>query len=462
MEKEIIKIIKQHRYKNFKKLNYYLKQNNLYSDVKRKDIKDIFDNYNKKHAVKHYNKNLMGNKFSSIPNAWQMDVFKVGSVSEWLLLVNINTKFAWTKEIIRTKKPKKDKPQKGGVPFNDIINHFNEFVMIYKPKVIETDEEKAFVGLKMNSYMREHNIIHKTVPNWNHEYLSVINKLCQTLSRKIYYKDNINEESEESDEIKDDNDEEVDFKQVNYDDKDEHDIANGDVDELVDEYNNTYNDAIKMTPNEMMKNKEAQYEWIYNQLMLRDTKEKMLLNEPLEPKKDKVLYLLDIDRGAKKFEKDQRRYEYSEDYYYLVKQRTPYLYEICGKDGVVKAVPRYRLLKLENTKSKRLARSVNDELAKDRQIKDTYYFVKIIDYKTPPKAEPTIDNCKYEVKIKKYKPETKSFSISLDPITYSVYQLRKALNHPTNITELEREFLKNNEDKYKYDSEKHLIVPLSS
>ena len=202
MEKEIIKIIKQHRYKNFKKLKYYLKQNNLYSDVKRKDIKDIFDNYNKKHAVKHYNKNLMGNKFSSIPNAWQMDVFCV-SDDKWLLLININTKFAWTKEIIRTKKPKKDKPQKGGVPFHDIINHFNEFVEIYKPKVIETDEEKAFVGLKMNSYMREHNIIHKTVPNWNHEYLSVINKLCQTLSRKIYYKDNINEESDESDEIKD-------------------------------------------------------------------------------------------------------------------------------------------------------------------------------------------------------------------------------------------------------------------
>ena len=442
MEKEIIKIIKKYKFKDFDQLKYYLKDDENFKDIDPAYIRKVFNKYNKRRALRTYNKFFMGNKFSAFDNAWQMDIFKVKSASSWLLCININTKYAWTSEI-------KENPR-GGISNAAFLPKLKEFVQMFDPKIIECDEERAFTSIKTTEYLSSQNIILKITPKKYHGYLSVINRLCKTLSEKIFYEDNLNEsdpEQEQEEELKEIERDWDDSEDYN----DSHDVAIDDVKSLVDVYNKTYNRAIKMTPEEMMKDKRAQAEYIFNQMEIRDKKDKMNLKYKLKIG-DNVRYILDEDRGGRQFDKNQRRKQLSEDYYKIAAEVTPYLYSIMGRDGITKEVPRFRLIKLDNTRSKTFAHSVNDE----QDFKGDYYIYKIVDYKFN-KKDPNITNCIYSVKYRKFiKSE---FVINPRPVELSVYQLRNKLRHPTTFTKLEAEFYEKNKDKYKIDKDLKLLVP---
>ncbi len=442
----VIAVIKKRRIKDVDKLIHHMKSNDEYADYTPAFIRKVFNKYNKQRAVKTYNKALMGNKFSAIPDAWQMDIFKIADVSRWLLCININTKYAWTHKLPGSK---------GAISVSELMPSLKKFVNENAPHIIECDEEKAFTSIEVANYLSEQGIILRLTPKKMHTYLSVINRLCRTLSDKVYYEDDVKEGDED---INDKPSDSIEIVEEEWDasdyDFDEHDVLEEDLYKLVDLYNATKNRAIGMTPNQMHNDKNAQMQWVYEQFMKRDAKEKLIQKEPLKLGDD-VRYILDEDRGSKAFQKNQRRKQLSEDYFKIAKQVSPYLYEIMGRDGLTKPVPRYRLVKLSNTASKKWATSVNDE--QDYLGEDFYY--KIADYKCS--KNPSLTSCKYIVKMARFSKDGRRFQISPKPVEVSVYQLRNRLKRHTSLTDLEKEFLSKHREEYMFDKSSTLLVPIN-
>ena len=437
MNRDVINVIKQRKIKDLKKLVEYMKK--THPDIPKTEIKKTFDKYNKKRTIKQYDRALMGNKFSAIRGAWQMDIYIVVDM-KFLLLVNVNTKYAWIRRIKR-------------VDSKHFLKLFKQFVREFEPRIIECDEEAAFKSIDSLNYMISQNIVLKLTPKKYHAYLSVLNKVCRTLNDKIYYEDNIREERLESSEDRPFEIVEVDELSDRQYSHDEHDVIDENIEHLVDVYNDTYNAAIGMTPREMMESKDSEIAYIYKQFEVRDVKDKMRLKYPINVG-DKVRFIIDEDRGQRKYNKNSRRRQLSEDYYVVVKQVSPYLYEIAGKDGLTKAVPRYRLMKIENTLSKKLGDSVNYELD---YIGEEHIY-KITAYEIPKRAEPTMNNCVYHVNLARISKDGKRLEVERRTIERTVRQLRDRLKHPTTLTDLERDFLRKHQDEYYYDNEKKLIL----
>ena len=456
-------IMKKHRFKDETKLIEHMRSKAKYDEISDAQIVKIFRKYNKRRAVKTYNKLLMGNKFSAVPDAWQIDIFKIGNISNWLLCININTKYAWTHQV-------PGKTGRGKTSAAEILPAMIKFIQEMKPKVIEGDEEfnaKEYINL-----FQTNDIAVKITPKKYHAYLSVINKLCKTLNDMIYFKDNKDktEVSEGS------NEENSDFKIVeaseDYGDavtsarsyeaeehtaEDSQDVVESDLYKLVDKYNRTYNHSIKTTPIEMQTDVNKQYKWIYEQFETRDKKEKLLLKNPIVVG-DVVRYILDEDRNASKFAKHQRRRQLSKYYYRVVRKLSPYLYEIAGKDGLTKPIPRYRLYKIDNKFGKKFAPSVNSELAKDSKHGELFYY-KIYDVVYPKRTEWNTDTVKYVVKTA-YLDKKEHLIILPEKQQVSVYTFRVRMKRPATLSNLELEFLKNNSDKYKFDKKLGLLIPI--
>ena len=206
-----------------------------------------------------------------------------------------------------------------------------------------------------------------------------------------------------------------------------------------------------MEPREMQNNKSNEYKYIYDQLKIRDDKNKLALEDPIKVH-DKVRYILDSDRRSKKFHKDQMKYQLSK-YYYLVESKNSELsFNIIAEDGSVKTVPRYKLFKLTKTEEKYLnyAPSIEDE--NNFQI-----FDEILDYKPIFKKNGSlnIDKSKYTVRIISRDKNGKKIKKNY---YYTIGQLRET--NPTIPTKLELEFLSKNKDKYSIDKSTGYLLPI--
>lgn len=417
-------------------------------NITEEDIQKYFDKYHLSKSIKKFDKSLMGNKFSAIKDAWQMDIYFIGKLA-FLLLVHINTKYAWIKRM-------------DGKSAEDVIEALQHFIPEYHPKVIECDEDSAFLDYRTLKYLQSENIILKTTPKKYKDYLSVIDKVCKTINAHVYGEEIINDddkrvEESNSDEFKmPETDDSAEYAKefVVPEDYDENEAIDTDVESIVDRYNKTYNYALKMTPEQMWKDENSQLKWIYKQFKIRDAKDKMNLKRKLKVG-DKVRYILDRDREEKKFSKKNKKHEFSKYYYKINRIITPYLYEIIARDGTVKPVPRYRLYKLNYVGNIKWSKSISKEAKGEPQ----FFIDKILDYEYTDKdmkSKPQIKNCFYTVRKVQIQDKARPIIIKEK---MSVYQLRQRFNIITTLTKLEMDFLENHSDDWKYDSKRKLIVP---
>lgn len=431
-------IFKRYSPSDFKKFWKQLKLNHI--EVNKKEAKHFFELFHQKRYVKKYNKSLMGNKFSSIRDAWQMDIYFIGSkyttdekIHNYLLLININTKFAWIKRIESKK-------------YTDVISALNEFIDEFKPKVIECDEDASFLSKSFIESMEMSDIVLKAMPHDYKDYLSVIDKFCVTLNSKVYRGEIDRKEMdlEESADIDYENSEnDIEVKQ--FDKYSTEPIAvDQDVEEIVDKYNDTYNYAIKMTPREMQNDENAELKYIFKQFRIRDYKDKLRLKSELKIG-DKVRYILDADRKERKFEKGSASKELSQYYYKVCKQVTPYLYEIIAKDGSTKAIPRFRLYKVNSSKNIEWSPTIEQETY-SLGYKPQWFYDKILDY--------NYKNKEYQVRRVQY---TKT-GRNVRKEWLKIYDFRRRFGILSKLNKLEIDFLHSHSDEYKYDKEKNLIV----
>lgn len=395
-------------YRTLNKLYDKLYQKGL--DISKSEVKKYIDSRYVKSRVKKYNKSLIGNKFSSISDCWQIDTYITEKFkTKYLLAINVNTRFVWCKK-------------RSELSTDDFIKNIEEFIVNFHPKIIECDAEKSFTSYQSVIFLRKHGVILKVFNStMNHEPLSIINRFCRTLRV----------ESREYDEASPAK-------------------ADPPIEQIVKIYNKSYHSSIGMEPREMQNNKSNEYKYIYDQLKIRDDKNKLALEDPIKIH-DKVRYILDSDRRSKKFNKDQMKYQLSK-YYYLVESKNSELsFNIIAEDGSVKTVPRYKLFKLTKTEENSLnyAPSIEDE--NNFQI-----FDEILDYKPIFKKNGSlnVDKSKYTVRIISRDKNGKKIKKNY---YYTISQLRET--NPTIPTKLELEFLSKNKDKFTIDKSTGYLIP---
>ena len=373
-------------------------------EVTRAEVAHFIDAKRVRSRVKRYNKALIGNKFSAILDAWQVDTYTTEHYkTNYLLAININTRYVWCK-------------RRESMTTDNFIECMKAFIKEMHPSVIECDDEKSFTSYKSVQFLKQQRIVMKVFPtSMGHEPLAIINRFCRTLRIA----------SRDAD-------------------------ANPDIPRLIKIYNKSYHSSIGMEPREMQANRSYEYRYIYNQLLRRDQKEKLSLKEPIE-KGDKVRYIRDEDRGADKFAKDKMKYQLSKHYYIVEAKHSPLSYDIVAADGSVKEVPRYKLYKLTPTEERTLAYAPTLEDYNNFQI-----FDEITSYTPVFRRDGSLNENKtlYTVRVITRTEDGKKVKRNYD---YTIYQLRVGM--PTEPTLLELEFLQKHKSKYYIDKETGYLLP---
>ena len=390
------------------KLYYYAQRKG--ANIKKKEIKEYIDGRKVRSRVRKYNKALMGNKFSAIRNTWQMDTYFDDS-GAYLILINVNTHFAWCC------KRKNDST-------DDLIRCLTLFLKDHNADIIECDNESSFVSYKSVKFMRENGIIEKVFPtSIGHEGLTIMNKFTRTL-RVMSRED---------------------------------DVPN--IPLYIKNYNKSYHSRIKMAPRDMQRDPNRELRYIYDQLAIRDEKNKLALKDEIK-KGDKVRYIRDEDRHSHRFDKDIMKNQLSKHYYIVEYRRSPLSYDIVAEDGSVKTVPRYRLFKLTKTEEKTLtlAKTIEDD-SSHIILDEILDYDPMIGKKGPSKGKLKtgsngIPLAYYTIRVisrdkngrKRKKNEERT-----------VYSLRGEV--PTQPTTLELEFYRKHKDEYAIDKESGYLVP---
>ena len=374
----------KYKFNDINKALYYFKK---FKDIKREDVKKYFNEIHSKKYVKKYNKSLMGNTFSAVRNNFIMDIY-FNKKNPYLLFVNINTRYA----IIYSLKNKTSA---------EILERLKLFVKNYNPSIIQCDDDKSFRDYRIIEFMKENKIIMKFHLNTLHTDLSIINRLCRTLNG---------------------------LKEIH---------KNKSMEDIIKIYNKTYNNSINSTPKEMNNNIYKELEYIYNQFNIRDSKQKMLLKQPIK-KHDKVRYILDEDRKKNKFNKNINKYQLSKYYYRVENINSPFSFDIIANDGSIKTIPRYRLIKINKDENIKFADSIENE--SKFIIQD-----KILKYSPVFKNNGNINPTKSLYLVRTISRDEEGNKIKENK-WYSINDMRQQI--PTNITKLEMEYYKEYKDKY--------------
>ena len=395
----LIDIIRKKKFGTLKQTYYWFEKH--YPNKSKSEIKRAFNEYHSNRYVKKYNKSLMGNKFSAIRGIYQMDIY---FTEEWktpyLLLINVNTKYAWCKKI-------KSKNT------DDVLPAFKQFVSEHHPFGIECDAEKAFTSYKFVDYCRNNNIKLKVSLNSLHSDLSVINRLCRTLRSLT-----------------------------------ESDSHNPNIEYYIKKYNKRFHETIDMAPRDMQFNTNNELRYIYNKLKERDEKNKLLLEDSIE-KHDKVRYIL--DEKDKHFHKNEHKHKLSKYYYLVENVHSPYLFDIIASDGSVKTVPRYRLYKINKSEQKtfKFAPTIEDE-------SNFMIYDEITDYIPAINKDGKINipKSKYTVRVISRDKTGKKIKKLLN---LGIMEVR--VERPTQMSKMEYEFYLKNKPKYKLDKSTELLYP---
>ena len=398
-----------------KELKNSLKQTNYYFKIKLGNekfkkyenlIKKIFEenrNVNYKMKLRSI---LMTKKFSISPKAYQIDIYYLGKRNPYLLAVNINTKYAWISDKLKSKST------------TDVLPKIKQMVKELNPSIIESDDEAAFNDYRTINCFHENGIDYRPILQSLHSDLGVLNRCCKTL-----------------------NSFEPDSENIKY---------------IVKNYNKRLNESIKMAPREMENNRLAEEIYIHEMLNKRDEDNELMLTKMLK-KGQKVRYIRD---SPDLFEKGRHKYDLSKYYYKIEDVISPYTYVIIAKDGTVKTLPRYRIYKLKDSSNLSFAETIED-----KSVMNIYKNPKCIFYEVYNQKQKW-----RELKLESWEFENKTVKMPkcwfiVEQIYYndngkkqkkdvkiSLRDLREA--NPTNLSSIEKDILKNGLQENDYDKPK--------
>lgn len=170
----------------------YYKLKSLYDDFDR-------DKYNKN--IKHFNNyNIKDNKekyslktYSNVKNSFIGDIFFESNKAAFLLLININTRYAYAyqlgeinKKVVHDVDNEKDEitityATKGKKTNHELIEAFKKHLKICPINVLRFDGEKAIQSKDFKKLLKDNNIkFIPAIPNI-HTSLSLIDRLCRTI-----------------------------------------------------------------------------------------------------------------------------------------------------------------------------------------------------------------------------------------------------------------------------------------
>lgn len=342
-----------------------------FPDVSRKYVKEYLESLGADAKASISPKRLipkMGKSYSGFIGGWQMDIF-IYKRKYYLLTINMNNRYAYISDVMKSKNT------------NAVLPEIKRFVEKYKPISISCDNEGSFTSRETVAYLISKNIELRVVTEQVHSALGILNRFCRTLRDLLARGDNSIKQS-------------------------------------VKIYNNTYHRIIGTKPTIMLHDSDLEEAYISRCIFENKAKIKKLHDE-IKPGM-KVRYVLDVNRNEK------TRYKLSPNYY-IVDSIDNFKAAIMAKDGYVKSVPLYRIVKLKPSET-RVPFADTIEGSSRGIIED------MIDYNPKNKS----------AKVR-FKLPDGSYEIQNIPISY----LRE--QEPTRVSDIEMDFLKKHSDQYKLE-----------
>ena len=282
-------------FRTFDKLYDKVKQQ--HPAITKKQLRKII--LQRKHDVqpKHLHKYRI-HIYSPSCNTWFMDIFDNGRGSHppyYHVFIGTNTRYA----VVHALNSK---------DAEDIRQSLLDFILQHHPVKITSDNEKAFLEKQNLELLDQMKVIYQTVPDKNHSTLALIDRFIRTLRDMYGTNQPIN-------------------------------VAT--MNNLVNEYNNTYHQAIECKPIDMYNNKALEKEYILKMQAKRDKQRQ--LNDFIIPIGAYVRYMIDKDPLTK------RRYRFTTDSYKVIGHEGNH-YLLQASNGKVITKPRFKLIIADQSK----------------------------------------------------------------------------------------------------------------
>ena len=341
-----------------------------FPDIKKSDVKEYLESLgaeNKNELKPKTMRSKMGKSYSAFIGGYQIDLF-IYKRKYYLLAININTRYGYISKPIKNKS------------VHEVLPEIKIFVDRFKPQIISCDNEPAFTSKDTVDYLISKDIELRIITEQLHSSLGIINRFCRTIRDMLFKSKSLT------------------------------------LDEAIEIYNNSYHRMIGMKPKDMQNDSELEEMYISKSIFENKAKIKKL-HENIKVG-SKVRFINEYENKLKKI-----RYKLS-PYYYIVDSIDNFKAAIMAKDGSIKSVPLYRIVKLKPSETRiQFAETIDGT---SRGVID-----EIIDYNTKNKS----------AKVKFTLPDG-NHQIQTIPIRY----LREQI--PTRVSDLEMEFLKKHPDEY--------------
>ena len=341
-----------------------------FPDIKKSDVKEYLESLgaeNKNELKPKTMRSKMGKSYSAFIGGYQIDLF-IYKRKYYLLAININTRYGYISKPIKNKS------------VHEVLPEIKIFVDRFKPQIISCDNEPAFTSKDTIDYLISKDIELRIITEQLHSSLGIINRFCRTIRDMLFKSKSLT------------------------------------LDEAIEIYNNSYHRMIGMKPKDMQNDSELEEMYISRSIFENKAKIKKL-HENIKVG-SKVRFINEYENKLKKI-----RYKLS-PYYYIVDSIDNFKAAIMAKDGSIKSVPLYRIVKLKPSETRiQFAETIDGT---SRGVID-----EIIDYNTKNKS----------AKVKFTLPDG-NHQIQTIPVRY----LREQI--PTRVSDLEMEFLKKHPDEY--------------
>jgi hypothetical protein len=228
--------------------------------------------------------------FSTIPHAYQFDTFfPAKGQKPFLIFININTRKAYGYEMNSKNSA-------------NVMNAMEKFINNTHPKILESDQDSAYLSNNMLTYLKQHDVIYSTVSDNDHHVLGIINRFIRTL-RDLHENGN---------------------KSKNWN-------------SLIDVYNNSPHRSLpnQRSPNEMDEKSEQKYIDVK-----REETNKILNDRVVYPKGLKVR----IEGGINGSNMFNKKRSILSKQAYVIDGWNGSQYYIKAKDGSVDKVPYFRIV----------------------------------------------------------------------------------------------------------------------
>ena len=341
-----------------------------FPDIKKSDVKEYLESLgaeNKNELKPKTMRSKMGKSYSAFIGGYQIDLF-IYKRKYYLLAININTRYGYISKPIKNKS------------VHEVLPEIKIFVDRFKPQIISCDNEPAFTSKDTIDYLISKDIELRIITEQLHSSLGIINRFCRTIRDMLFKSKSLT------------------------------------LEEAIEIYNNSYHRMIGMKPKDMQNDSELEEMYISRSIFENKAKIKKL-HENIKVG-SKVRFINEYENKLKKI-----RYKLS-PYYYIVDSIDNFKAAIMAKDGSIKSVPLYRIVKLKPSETRiQFAETIDGT---SRGIID-----EIVDYNTKNKS----------AKVKFTLPDG-NHQIQTIPVRY----LREQI--PTRVSDLEMEFLKKHPDEY--------------